>query len=126
MNLYTLLKDVPSLMFRQQYTELPLPTELVVTQPGFIVPRLARVYFTDLYLYEDSVVTYRELQQQKGAAFHGTAYEVGVFLWEVFEDYGDDGHTDYRLMGWVLLPSTALAPTAYPVRGVSWPDQFDY
>jgi len=123
MDLYTLLQDVSGSLLRRSYIELPLPTELVVKRPEFVVPKMARVYSTGLYMVDDVLVSYKELLDLRGRDFKGTSYEIEVNLWEVFEDHGEDGHVDYRLVGWVLLPSTALTPDRYPGCGVAWPDR---
>lgn len=70
-------EDVIKLMvFGKRREFYYLPTEVVVTQPRFMIPNTASLW-------------------------KGGRYEVA----EVFCDEGDDGHTDYRVYGIVVSKS---------------------
>jgi len=128
MKLYKVTTETPDLL-GMHYQEVPLPTEVVVTEAKVVVPRMARVYQPDLYLVDGEAVDYQELVRLRGSDFHGTAHEESVLLWEVHQDNGDDGHWDYRHEGWVYLPTSALDPSkGYPsyFTGVGWPEEIEW
>ena len=78
-----------------------LPTEVVVTEPGIVTPQVGRYYETDHYLRGTDILTYLQLCKLPG--FNGTRLETEIFLYEVWADYGSDGHTNYELRGWALV-----------------------
>ena len=90
------------------FVKVDLPTETVVTTPTFVVPRQARAYKTDLYVVDGNVVNYNQLHALRGPQFRGTAYERGVYLIEVWEDTGDDGHVSWTMLGWKFLETNVL------------------
>jgi hypothetical protein len=113
-----------------------LPTEIVISKPGFQIPKVARVYATELYLldkertpgmYDTLLSVDEELRRRAwpieedddrfevvdyqglldlGDDFKGTSHHPDVLLAEVWENWGDDGHTQmsmtaYRFVnGW--------------------------
>lgn len=95
-----------------RYTiEFNLPTEVVIDAPQFVVPRKGRLYDTEQLLYEGQVYTCEDLQRmlrRKREQFAGTSQYPHVYLAEVWEDYGNDGHTEYSHMGWLFAHSGIL------------------
>lgn len=85
-------------------TELWLPTERVVLEPGIVTPRCARVYSTEWLVVDSTVMTWRQAQQTI-PGYTGSGGYPAVNCWEVWIDTGMDGHTDYRLVGYVWLSS---------------------
>lgn len=84
------------------FSTIDLPTEFVISKPGFYVPTQARVYATDLYVHPDGrLVDYVELASIPD--FHGTGEHPSVLMAEVWEDWGDDGHVRPSLMGWKFI-----------------------
>ncbi len=79
-------------------TQFFVPSEVVIDKPQFVVPKVRRQYKTNLYLLEGKVVDYDTLKNTPG--FKGTHYHAEVVLQEVWENWGDDGHTDYKLVGY--------------------------
>ena len=82
-----------------------VPTELVVHEPGVVTPKQGRWWEVDLVLYcgtylPRALAETRPLWSQRGISVHAAVVE----LWE---DWGDDGHTDYELSGYMLVPSSA-------------------
>lgn len=84
----------------RRHCQHPLPTQVVITDPKFLVPQIARTYETGLYILGDHVVDYRVLHTAQG--FHGTSAYPHVVFREVWENCGEDGHVDYSLQGWVF------------------------
>lgn len=91
-----------------RFTTFNLPTECVVTQPTIVAPKQGRCYETGHYLRGESILSYESLRVLPD--FNGTSHEQVIFLYEVWEDYGMDGHADYQLRGWTLQ----VGPVANP------------
>ena len=89
---------------KRQYRQICLPTEVVITEAGFFTPQMARVYTTNLWLYENELLTYKELMHAAGDCFRGTLHYVGVVLTEIWVNCGEDGHVRYQLQGFQLQP----------------------
>jgi hypothetical protein len=65
-----------------------LPTEMVIDEPGFVVPKVGRIWNTEFdYGHNGKVIIPR------------------VWCAEIFEDCGDDGHTSMRLEHFVFFDS---------------------
>jgi hypothetical protein len=79
-----------------------LPTEVVVTKAEFVVPRQGRIY--------DLPYDCREEMQRNRPDVWATETGARLSLVEVYEDWGDDGHTELSLTGFVLLPTESLPP----------------
>jgi len=84
-----------------------MATEFVITKPEYLIPAEARVYNTHLYYFEDKVVDYDFLSKQ-ARPFLGTSSHDSLMLVEAWGDHGDDGHTDYYLVGWRYVPWSRL------------------
>jgi len=78
-----------------------VPTEVVVDKPQLVVPMARREYKTNLYILKDKVVDYGTMYATPG--FKGTMHHPEVVLQEVWENWGDDGHTDYKLIGYKFI-----------------------
>jgi len=93
---------------RHRFIPINLPTEVVVAEPRYVVPRQARAFRTNFFVVDGNVVLYHELCELRGADFKGTTYERNVYLIEVWEDFGDDGHVSWCLIGWKFIESNDL------------------
>ena len=91
--------------FRNKFQQVSLPTEFVVSQAQFVVPKMARIYKTDIYYYKGVIYCYKDLREKiildegdfKGTSNHETKE---IFMFEQWDDSGDDGHTDTYLVGY--------------------------
>lgn len=91
--------------------EFYLPTETVMTEPGFVVPKVARTFGTRYHEYEGKFLSADEVQRRvvaTGQDYRGSAYYPEVILVEVWEDYGDDGHTEYMHYGYRFVLESEL------------------
>jgi len=88
----------------QTLQEMWLPTEQVVTEPQLVVPRVARAYSTEWLVVDGELMTWRQAQQTI-PGYSGSSGYPAVNCWEVWINSGMDGHTDYRLVGYVWLSS---------------------
>ena len=77
-----------------------LPTEFVVKEPQVAAPRTGKFYEVDLRLLDGKLVPYKVLQ--KSAGFPDNVQGTQIYLYEIYADCGDDGHTDYKLIHWML------------------------
>ena len=84
--------------------QVPVPTEFVITETQICTPSYARVLVTPFYMLNGNIVDYDELLQEK--PFYGTCSYETVFLVEVWENGGDDGHIDYRHKGYRYVNQT--------------------
>ena len=81
--------------------EIPVPTEMVITEPKLAVPQYARVYRTGQYILNDEIVEYHTLA--KIPNFKGTNNYDEILLVEVWLDNGDDGHTIFSHEGFRFI-----------------------
>jgi hypothetical protein len=80
--------------FKTEY----LPTQFTVEEPKLVIPQVKRIYLTDLYLKDNTILSYASLCKEPD--FKGTLHYKQVYLEEVWEDFGCDGYVSYRLVGW--------------------------
>jgi len=85
---------------RGQRVEFPIPTEMVITESKICTPRQGRAYFTGLFFLRGKIVDYTTIKNEPD--FKGSCYFPSVYMIEAYEDWGDDGHTDMSLMGFVM------------------------
>jgi hypothetical protein len=88
-----------------------LPTEMLVRKPELVQPRRGRIFKTGLHLRKGFAMSYEELlahYARLGEQFPGTYVCEDVVLVEVYAHGGDDGHTDYRLVGYRFVGEKAL------------------
>lgn len=85
-----------------------VPTQFVFEKPELAVPVQGRYWATGCYMYEGRILPYNEIVTLQ--SFRGTNDYTAVYLYEVWEHYGDDGHTDPRLMYWTLTPGKVEDP----------------
>jgi len=81
--------------------QVPVPTEVVVTEPKYCVPQYARVYRVHRWLVDGEILDYDRLRKLDN--FHGTANYNQILLVEVWIDRGDDGHTAYYHRGYRFI-----------------------
>jgi len=124
-------KFVPLSQFRAEWVTFfgarhvryhSLPTEFLIgwsAEPVTMNPRQARAFETGLHVYKGKIVTYEWLfhlyRDVLGAVFPGTLHAGDdLMLAEVWENCGDEGHTDYRLQGYRFVGQKELdAKTHY-------------
>ena len=113
MKLYELLAEPPrGMSLRQIYSEHPLPTEFVTSEAKICVPRMARCYFTNLVRVDGEIKEY-----SNGLLASRKVLET-VSLWEIWEDSGSDGHTEYRLRGWAYIDESSIEKE---LKDCGWP-----
>ena len=85
--------------------EMSLPTELVIHEPGVYAPCIARSYHFNHYLHGGEVISYDEvcaIYKRLGLGVAYTSKLTWVYLHEVWEDCGSDGHVEYELIGYTF------------------------
>jgi len=97
-----------------------VPREVVVTSPEVVTPiHTARVYRPGLWLLEDGrTVNYSVLC--KLPDFRGTSNYPQLHIYEWWRDYGDDGHTEYSLMGYLWSIGPVESETVRHVDEIVW------
>lgn len=79
------------------FRQFDVPTEVVVRGTELVTPTQGRVWLSDFKIRPD------------GTICHYRAANDGLGTWleciEVFEDRGDDGHTEYALVGYRYVPA---------------------
>ena len=118
--LNAIVKEVPCHMFlgRRSFRQIPLPTEIVLKDNTIPVQRYARAYRTEFYVPFETqdIVTNQEAADidKKSENPRGVmSIVVPVLLLEYFEDYGDDGHVDFIMKGWLFVREPELTSTFY-------------
>lgn len=86
---------------------IPLPTEVVVCKAEIISPDVARVYNTpwvspDQGPHEGELWTSEDIQKSSHQTFEA------VYLLEVWDDVGPEGHVLFKMQGWRLVEATQL------------------
>jgi len=113
------LAQFASMLGNSLLCELYLPTAWVITTPQICVPNRNRVYCTYLYVAHDgSIVDYQKLREMT-PNFKGSSYAPSIYLWEIWEDEGSDGHTEFTLDGYMFLTDQKLEPPknmVYPLE----------
>ena len=84
-----------------------LPTEVIINTPEMVIPDVARVFRTDLYVSPTTgnYVDYEQLVEDCGGyeSFRGTGYHKTVLIKECWYDVGDDGHISNELTGYDIV-----------------------
>lgn len=81
-----------------------IPTQIVIKDVDSYVPIQARYWEIDRWLYEGQIVTYEFLQKLPN--FRGYGNYTQLYIIELWEDVGDDGHIEQRLAGYALTDDT--------------------
>jgi hypothetical protein len=104
-----------AMFFRREirHHDTYLMTELRVRKPETVRPDRARVFETELYLFDGEVVDYNGLRdrcekRRPHKRFAGTSEHESVVLVEVYADHGDDGHIRNELIGYRFVGEKAL------------------
>ena len=106
--------------------QVPLPTEVVVKEAGFFVPRMARWYWTNLYFYNGEIMDadgVKERSRKLTGQFYGLSVADQIRLYEVYHDDGSDGHVYYEMVGYRFSLEKEPVPPDYGVRspfGLEW------
>jgi hypothetical protein len=95
--------------------EFWIPKEVVVREPKLVIPTRVRLYDTNLYEVHEYVedtyirkfIPYKQLRRRKG--FNGCGSYPRVIAMELYECYGDDGHTCYEHCGFVFTTAETIA-----------------
>lgn len=94
---------------RWRIDDLYLPSETFYTLPQFVIPKVARMYRCDLYLWEGKIKTYNEIRKLNAPKPVYTSKLTSVVILEVWEDQGCDGHTAYSLSGFAFVCEKDIA-----------------
>lgn len=91
------------------YYQFYIPTEIVVFDAAFFTPPVGRVYHTN-YSAKDGIMYLRndviDVLKESGETLSDAGY-CDVLLIEYYENYGDDGHTEYGIGGFILMTKNA-------------------
>ena len=89
---------------RDIYT-FDIPTPIVITEPGMYTPMQGRIFTTEYYWYNNQVCNYAQLMHlttKIDGTFKGTSNYPNIYIKEVYQDWGDDGHIEYTFKGYIL------------------------
>ena len=114
LKLYQFYKEIPVNTVRKSFQQFVLPTEVVLRSLTPPIPRFARAYDCDLFAPFDVpqengqrlLYTAQEMQAAFPERYNRSGLygmSVPVVLMELYENSGDDGHTDMELRGWTLV-----------------------
>ena len=105
------------------YRTFNLPTEFVAQEPGFFAPLQGRIYNTDLWWVNkvEGQVPFITTRNQWASTMpvlgvvtalepSSTRWNLGedIFIVEHYENYGDDGHIQMKLIGYIFVPASGL------------------
>lgn len=100
-------KEFLCYLFHSRTSIFYLPTENVLRHPGDIPTiKQGKYYETDWFIKDGELVHLHQLQQHP--TFRGTGYETHIYLIEVWEDLGDDGHVSFQHIGYTFVTYAAL------------------
>jgi hypothetical protein len=77
-----------------------VPIECCIVIPKIVFPIQGRMWETEKFAVRGNIIDYYILLKEIN--FRGTSAYPKVYLTELWDDYGDDGHTDYGLCGYGL------------------------
>lgn len=77
-----------------------LPTECHIVTPKVVFPVQGRMWETGKFVLRGNIVDYNILKKEP--SFSGTSYYSKVYLTEILDDNGEEGHIDYCLYGYGL------------------------
>lgn len=117
-----LMKEVPSEWLLKTFGTFYLPTEEVFEEPRIVVPSVGRFYDMDLFVCDEEIIPYKELLKKRPEVGKPVPYEQyaeanrifqsrRVYLYESWVSSGDDGHTYYKMVGWMLVQGTLKNPS---------------
>jgi hypothetical protein len=86
------------------YSEVYLPTERIIISPGYYIPKIARIYGTHFIYSGGKVLS----EKEHNALVLKKIHFRSVFVAEIWEDIGCDGHINFYLIGYV--------PFVYPTK----------
>jgi hypothetical protein len=109
-HLYTLdqIASIPKLLksLEYYYCQYILPTEVVITDNRPILLHTGRCYNTSYYLNTKDKIIYENQYDYKTSCF--------IYLVEHYENEGDDGHTNFRLQGYILISEETAQEFNFP------------
>lgn len=75
--------------FTREFKQFPIPTEMIICEVGVATPKFGRAFETDFRVH-------------RSGGDEGCKWSASVSLWleEVYYDNGDDGHTDFDVVGY--------------------------
>ena len=121
--LYVLYKEIPINPVRLRFNQFVLPTEVVLRSMTPPMPDIARAYNCNLYVpidasgqpTERNLYTHAEMREKfPGRQPYDTS--TPVFMIELYENWGDDGHTDYELSHWTFVMQSEMTTDFYTTR----------
>ena len=78
--------------------QIVVPTQVVLLDSDERpLPRIARIYATNLYRLWDQIRTYEQWSEE--VKFFASLMATKLLMMEIWEDHGDDGHVDFRFEG---------------------------
>ena len=102
--------DISDCLMGEFYTEY-ITTEFVVSEPKHCVPKTCKIYDTEYAWRYDQIKKQNEIERNKNETWKP------VRLCELWYDNGDDGHTDYRLFGWVFITDDFIKDVEQSIKG---------
>jgi hypothetical protein len=113
MELYKLITNISDFKL-YHFEQFIVPTEFVIRSLEPQLPLVARAYYIELYSRRecDEVITYDQLKNLV-PNFTESRCANHLYLLEVFEDHGDDGHVDYTLSGYMLVKDKDIEISPY-------------
>ena len=108
--------------------QMPVPTEFVSATARGCTPYMARAYSTDLIFFHGRVRPYEDWRlAYKKCKKHNPKIDLAsppnVYLWEIWEDWGEDGHTHFKHVGYSFSLRALSSSRVYPVKWVKGLDR---
>ena len=94
------LWELPKEMLLGNVQQFGIPTEFYIKDNQNVTPIQARYWEVNRWYYEKQIVDYDFLHALPN--FKGYGNYTQLYLIELWEDKGDDGHTEQDLVGYVL------------------------
>lgn len=91
-----------------------LPTEVVIEEPKYIIPKTGRIYYLPYVIWKEKITP--KTIAQTDSTYRGSSTVPNIIIKEIWEDEGWDGHVNYELMGFkilVKLPSGEIIEDCY-------------
>ena len=101
--------DLGELPFFCHYYIYNIPYEYVVRNPKLCLPLQGRYWELSKVLTPDreKIVDWRNGPYYESIS-QCMENDIWLYLVEIFEDWGDDGHTEYQLMGYAIMTNSQL------------------
>ena len=95
------INDILNFINLSKFETFYVPIEHVSLRPEIVPTLQARLYLVpDLYVFNEKILTGLEIQKSAGDNFRGASNYPGIFLAEIWDDFGYDGHIKYEICGY--------------------------